>query len=222
MDNHWSYAGVIVKPVMLYTLPRTRASAMLYCCRRPIIKDEVFSSVNLNPNNEIEWNDALHRITDPKTVLKIHGSHIAYNNKIQEWYHQNMNSSVYDVFVIERPDRLNTFLSLILASKFGFSKREEISPFYFTTTDNDIQSVRNELTNYLFFYPTYGTAINIDNMPIEYFNIDMMKYENQYSNLKYQYIENYQWTVEQLELILKEFQKSWDDKIHSLVRTNNQ
>lgn len=221
MDCYRSHAGVIVKPVMLYTLPRTRASAMLYCCRRPIIKDEVFSSVNLNSNNETEWNDVLYKITDPKTVLKIHGSHIAYDNKIQEWYQQVIDQSVYEIFIIERPDRLNTFLSLILASKFGFSKREEIEPFYFTVTDNDIQSVRTELTTYLSFYPRYGTAINIDNMPTEYFNTDIMRYENQHSHLKYQYIENYQWTVEQLELILKEFQKFWDDKIHSLVRMYN-
>jgi hypothetical protein len=203
-----------MNPIMIYTLPRTRASAILYCCRNPIVKNEVFSKFNLDDDNE--WHTVLHKITDPKTVLKIHGTHIARHKKIQQWYEHAISQSVYNVFVVERPDRLNTFLSFIVASKFGFSKREEIDPFYFTVTDYDIQLIRNELVSYLLFYPTYGQVIDIDSMPEEYFNIDMLRYENQHSYLKYQYITNYTWTVEQIQLILDEFNDSWNYKIKML------
>ena len=60
-----------MKPVMLYTLPRTRATALFYACRRAIIKDEVFANFNLDLDNDQEIKKAFYKIDDPNCGLSI-------------------------------------------------------------------------------------------------------------------------------------------------------
>ena len=210
-----------MKPVMLYTLPRTRATVLFYACRRAIVKDEIFADFNLDLNNAQEIKKAFYKIDDPNTVLKIHGPHITRSNIIQEWYKTSLDSKTYDIFVVERPDRLNTFLSLIIAQRFGFNKRDEIVPFEFLATDHDIEIVKKEITDYLNYYPSYGTIINLENYPSSYFDPLLMNTDNQESYKKYQYIKNFDWVVEQLQNVLATFQTEWQGKINRLNEKNN-
>ena len=210
-----------MKPVMLYTLPRTRATVLFYACRRAIVKDEIFADFNLDLNNAQEIKKAFYKIDDPNTVLKIHGPHITRSNIIQEWYKTSLDSKTYDIFVVERPDRLNTFLSLIIAQRFGFNKRDELTPFEFLATDHDIEIVKTEIKNYFNYYPSYGTVINLENYPSNYFDSSLMSTDNQESYKKYHYIKNFDWVVEQLQDVLAKFQIEWQDKINSLDEKNN-
>lgn len=204
-----------MKPVMLYTLPRTRATVLFYGCRRAIIKDEVFSYTNLNLN-ESSIKKAFYKIEDPNTVLKIHGSHISGLPILQEWYSKSLDSKIYDIFVVERPDRLNTFLSLILAERFGYVKAEEIDPFEFLVTQDDIEKIKDELGHYLKYYPTYGTIINLNNYPQDYFDPLLMNTDDQESHKKYQYIKNFDWAVDQIQQILASVEYKWQQKINNL------
>jgi hypothetical protein len=210
-----------MKPVMLYTLPRTRATVLFYACRRAIVKDETFADFNLDLNNAQEIKKAFYKIDDPNTVLKIHGPHIIRSNIIQEWYKNSLDSKTYDIFVVERPDRLNTFLSLIIAQRFGFNKRDELVPFEFLATDHDIEIVKKEITDYLNYYPSYGTIINLENYPSSYFDPLLMNTDNQESYKKYQYVKNFDWVVEQLQNVLATFQTEWQGKINRLNEKNN-
>lgn len=210
-----------MKPVMLYTLPRTRATVLFYACRRAIVKDESFADFNLDLDSAQEIKKAFYKIDDPNTVLKIHGPHITRSNIIQEWYKNSLDSKTYDIFVVERPDRLNTFLSLIIAQRFGFNKRDELVPFEFLATDHDIEIVKKEITDYLNYYPSYGTIISLENYPLSHFDPLLMNTDNQESYKKYQYIKNFDWVVEQLQDVLIKFQTEWQDKINRLNEKNN-
>jgi hypothetical protein len=204
-----------MKPVMLYTLPRTRATVLFYGCRRAIVKGEVFSNISFNLNDD-SIKKAFYKIEDPNTVLKIHGAHIIRSPIVQEWYSKSLNSKTYDIFVVERSDRLNTFLSLILAEKFGYIKTEEIDPFEFFVTENDIEKIKDEITYYLRYYPTYGTIIDLKNYPRDYFDPFLMNTEDQESYKKYQYIKNFDWTVDQIQQILSSVETDWQQKINNL------
>lgn len=204
-----------MKPVMLYTLPRTRATVLFYGCRRAIVKDEVFSSTNLDLNDD-SIRKAFYKIEDPNTVLKIHGAHISRSSIVQEWYSESLTSKTYDIFVVERPDRLNTFLSLILAERFGYIKAEEIDPFEFLVTEDDILKIKDEIDHYLKYYPTYGTIVNLKNYPQDYFDPLLMNTDDQESYKKYQYIKNFNWTVDQIQQILISVETDWQQKINNL------
>ena len=209
------------KPVMLYTLPRTRATVLFYSCKRYILKDEIFADFNLDLNNEKELKKAFYKIDDPDTVLKIHGAHIARDQKIINWYNQTLKNNVYDIFVVERPDRVNTFLSLFLADKFGYNKRDEIEPFEFEVTESNIESMKQEIRYYLDYYPTYGKVISLENYPKDYFDEYLMNTDNQESYKKYHYIKNFDWTVEQISKVLDLFSYEWQKKINNLNEKNN-
>jgi hypothetical protein len=210
-----------MKPVMLYTLPRTRATALFYACRRAIVKDEVFADFNLDLNNDQEIKKAFYKIDDANTVLKIHGPHIDRSIIIQDWYTQSLDTKTYDIFVVERPDRLNTFLSLIIAQRFGFNKRDEIVPFEFLATDADIEIVRTEIKKYFNYYPSYGTVINLESYPLSHFDPALINTDNQESYKKYHYIKNFNWVVQQLQNVLLEVDAEWQSKINSLDEKNN-
>lgn len=210
-----------MKPVMLYTLPRTRATALFYACRRAIVKDEVFADFNLDLNNDQEIKKALYKIDDANTVLKIHGTHIDRSSIVQDWYTRSLCAKTYDIFVVERPDRLNTFLSLIIAQRFGFNKRDEIVPFEFLATDSDIEIVRTEIKKYFNYYPSYGTVINLESYPLSHFDPALINSDNQESYKKYHYIKNLHWTIQQLQNVLSEVGTEWQNKINKLNEKNN-
>jgi hypothetical protein len=210
-----------MKPVMLYTLPRTRATALFYACRRAIIKDEVFANFNLDLDNDQDIKKAFYKIDDPNTVLKIHGPHIARSTIIEKWYKNSLDSNTYEVFVVERLDRLNTFLSLIIAQRFGYNKRDEILPFEFSVNDTDIELVKTEIENYFKYYPQCGSVINLESYPLSHFDPALINTDNQESYKKYHYIKNFNWVVQQLQNVLSEVDAEWQGKIDRLNEKNN-
>lgn len=209
------------KPVMLYTLPRTRATVLFYSCRRYILKDEVFANFRSDLSDEQDLKRAFYKIDDPDTVLKIHGAHIAGSDIVNEWYDRVMSSEVYDVFVVERPDRVNTFLSLFIAERFGYNKRDEIEPYEFAVGDVDIANMDTEIKYYLDHYPSYGTVVSLKNYPSEYFDSALMNKDDQESYKKYKFITNFDWAVEQINRVLDKYKDQWQEKINNLNEKNN-
>lgn len=209
-----------MKPVMLYTLPRTRATVLLQSCRRAIVKDETFSEVNLDLADATAVAKAFYKVEDPNTVLKIHGPHIKRSDIIQSWYDKVLDTKIYDVFVVERTDRVNMFLSLFLADRFGYTKQEEIEPFNFAVTNSDMDHMETAIRDYLDCYPTYGQVISLDDYPTEYFDPLLMHNDNQESFKKHSYIDNFDWAVDQIETVLESFSSEWQDKINTLRKTN--
>jgi hypothetical protein len=205
-----------MKPVMLYTLPRTRGTAILYSCLRPIIKDEPFAEWTLDLESDESWNKALYKIDDPRAVVKIHGEHIARDTRITQWYNSAIENNTYEVFVIERPDRANIFLSHFIAGRFGFNLYDEIEPYSFTVNNSDIAAMKMLIEKYLKHFPPYGTVISLDNLPAGFFSKRITPKLDQKSHLKYRYIENFDWAVEQIEQVLAEYKEEWDRKISRL------
>jgi hypothetical protein len=205
-----------MKPVMLYTLPRTRGTAILYSCRRPIIKDEPFAEWTLDLDSEESWNKALYKIDNPRAVVKVHGEHIARDVRIAKWYNSAIENNTYEVFVIERPDRANIFLSQFIAGRFGFNLYDEVAPYSFAVNDSDIAHMRMLIEQYLKYFPPYGTIINLDNLPEDYFSVSITPKLDQKSHLKYKYIENFDWATEQIEKVLAEYKEEWNSKVSTL------
>lgn len=205
-----------MKPVMLYTLPRTRGTAILHSCLRPIIKDEPFAEWTLDLNSNKSWDNAFYKLDDPLAVVKIHGEHVARDIRIEQWYKSVIDQQVYEIFVIERPDRQNIFLSQFIAGRFGFNLYDEIKPYSFSVTDADIVHMRMLIEQYLKYFPSYGCVISLETMPQEFFNINITPKFNQKSHLKYKYIENFDWAVEQIQTVLLEYQNEWDQKVANL------
>jgi hypothetical protein len=78
-----------------------------------------------------------------------------------------------------------------------------------------------EITNYLKYYPSYGKVIDLQHYPAEYFDPFLMNKDDQESHKKYQYIENFDWTVDQIQTFLKSVEAEWNDKINRLNEKDN-
>jgi hypothetical protein len=194
-----------MKPIMIYTMPRTRATVVFFCARRAIIKDEVFSLDNLDINSEDSWKQAFRDIDDPKAVLKIHGNHIEHSVRVQDWYQSVLANDVYDIFVVERPDWVNCFLSVCIANRFGFNLRNEKDPFEFSIEERELEDIEKEIQAYLKWYPKNSTKITADTMPESHFNNKMRNSENQNSQDKYKYIKNLDWAKVEIEKIVDRY-----------------
>ena len=205
-----------MKPVMLYTLPRTRGTAILHSCLRPIVKDEPFAEWTLDLHSEQSWNSAFYKIDDSRAVIKIHGEHVARDTRIEQWYKSVIADQTYEMFVIERSDRENLFLSHFIANRFGFNLHEEVTPYVFRVNDSDINHMRELIELYLKYFPPYGNIISLETLPREFFNPNIIPKTDQKSYLKYKYIENFDWAMEQIEQVLAEYKEEWDHKISTL------
>jgi hypothetical protein len=194
-----------MKPIMIYTMPRTRATAVFFCARRAILKDEVFGYDTLDTNSEDSWRKAFDHVEDPRAVLKIHGRHIDRHPRIIEWYDSVIKKNTYDVFVVERPDMVNVFLSYCMAHRFGFNLRDEIDPFEFSITPEEILHIEEELKLYLKYMPPNAIRITVDSMPDSHFNRKIISSEDQLSHNKYKYIENYEWAKTRIQLLVDQY-----------------
>jgi hypothetical protein len=205
-----------MKPVMLYTLPRTRGTAILYSCLRPIIKDEPFAEWKLDLDSEESWNKALYKIDDSRAVVKIHGEHIARDARIEQWYESVIADRKYEIFVIERCDRESIFLSHFIANRFGFNLYDEIAPYNFKVNDSDISHMRKLIKLYLKHFPPYGNIISLETLPSDFFNPNIVPKFDQKSHLKYKYIENFNWAMKQITQVLADYKEEWDHKVSTL------
>jgi hypothetical protein len=209
-----------MKPILLYTMPRSRGTAGLYRCKTYEKLNEPFMRKLSNKFDNSSWDLLVEKMNSIDTCTKIHGSNMEFYKPGNKWYNEVLNLRSHEIFVIERKDRLNMLLSDILAKQYGYtSLYENEQKTYFTATDNDIHRSKMNVLLHLKYFPYYGKIITYETLPDNHFdlNTELKNHIDQQSHLKYHYITNLEWCKNELQTKVLDFYKSeWDDKILSL------
>ena len=143
-------------PMLLYTFPRARGTVSLLSSNRAIKLNEPFAVSNVfdfksPPHNiaimpsrteadiaaTLDWDVMISEMNSPDSCTKIHGSNLDAFRPGKKWYNSVMELGSHAIFVIERPDRENQMLSVLLANRHGFSKEaQDKSPIYSSMVTN--------------------------------------------------------------------------------------
>ena len=218
-----------MKPLLLYTLPRARGTVSLTICKKSTKLNEPMWQINSDPTSPMynipsfskkEWPELVVKMNDVNTASKIHPRHLHHIDEGREWYNNILNTKSHDIVVIERKDRLNQFLSLLLANHHGFRTKEMPEILNkFTVTDLMIAHIKRHIEWHMLYYPTYGKVYTYESLPDEHFNThhaNKYEWKNQHSYLRHNYIINLSWVITQLTDLLNFYEKEWNDKILSL------
>ena len=230
-----------MKPVILYALPRTRSSPILYSCKREIKLFEPFGSRHIyreksndqawnfraELNNDFvssgKWKDMITKMNSINTITKILCIDIFYFSPARKWFKDSVMNQTHDVFIIERENREEILLSYIMAIMFGFHKNSEVESYEFTADDSILSHLHNIIDYYLRFYPKQGKIITFENLPESHFDksLNTSSYAiDQNSSSKYKYIQNLDELRGHIKHILDYYKDEWDSKIRNLDQSD--
>jgi len=134
-----------MKPVIIYSMQRTRSSAVLYSCIRtqrlyePFGIDTIFDghwrAHSLFPTfnkyvSDLDWTSLIEKMNDPNSVTKIFGYHIWKSKNGRKWFESAIKDNTHDIFVLER-DWMEIGLSSCLARITGYDIDHEKKDFQF-------------------------------------------------------------------------------------------
>lgn len=221
-----------MKPVIIYSLPRTRSTAILQACVRPIKLHEPFDHFTLygadtnnawnfypryaNKSEQLVWPYIKDQLNDPRAVSKFFGNSLLTFPPARSWFEEADRNETHDIFVAVR-DRRETAWSYLLAHKFGWvkgseseSKEVEIEPrfFFFLAYTFD---------NFLRFFPKNATLIEYETLPASHFDKSLIEIQDQESAKKRPLIKNREFCEEQIDSIIQCYDREWQSKVASLT-----
>ena len=224
-----------MKPVVIYSLPRTRSTPALYSCKRAVHLCEPFSATNLNKNKSLfdawnyraktnnkfvssgQWDKLVTSMNDPNTATKTLCSDLGYFVPARTWFRDAVENQTHDIFVLEREDRKAILLSFLIACEFGWGKHREKTPYNFSVKHELIETLHKIMDWYLSFYPKKGKLITYENLPESHFDKNLNTIiHDQKSHSKYKYVTNLDEIKELVKDIVKYYKDDWDSKISSI------
>jgi hypothetical protein len=221
-----------MKPVLIYGMPRSKSTALLYSCKRENIIDEPFRMKTFHRgkpfvfrdyykyNSEIppqKMNRILHSMSQPNSVTKYFGIHAFQFPQLRPWLEQAEQSRSHDMFIIER-DREQMFLSYILAYYFGYLKTHEVPVIEDIVVQPDVFFILSLIIDcHIRYYPKRGKLVTLETMPESHFDINLNdKIESQMSHTRYQHITNIDECMSNIRSLIKFHGPEWDRKINQL------
>ena len=226
-------------PVLLYTLPRARGTVSLMSSNKLNKLDEPFNipfrlqwDKNIFPdyyysmphrlenefNEAVNWDKLVSEMNSPDSCIKIHGRHLDIYRPSKIWYQSVLSTKSHDIFVIERQDRENQLLSILLAGRHGWHKiaQDSIPVCSCTITANELKILRRFLISFLSNYPTYGSVVAYETLPTSYFNKVDFSDTDQHSELRHKYLINLEYCKEVIADLLTYYKDEWDEKMMSI------
>jgi hypothetical protein len=223
-----------MKPIILYALPRSRSTAVLYSCKSKIKLNEPFglthihenktqsdswlyrSELNTNFINSGQWDNIIDTMNCNDTVTKVLSSDLYNFPPSRTWFENSIENQTHEVFIVEREDREESLISYIIAGYFGWHKSTQVDPYKFTAKINILPQLNSLVDSYLRFYPKRGRIITFNNLPENHFDKKLNHTENQESVSKYEYFENIDEFRIHIKYILDLYKDEWDSKIRNL------
>ena len=213
-----------MKPVVIYTMPRTRSNATLQACKREIRLNEPFDVYNL-PNYDPldqgylsrfrtlvaydQWQFLADQMNRSNTAVKIFGHSLLFCYNARAWL--NEASTTHEIFTLVRSPR-EVILSELLASHFGYTKESEKETKEIVISDNQFYTIQTIFDSFLRFYPCSGKLVTFDTLPPEYFDKGKIQLQEQHSSNKIQFVKNIDQVYRNVDLMLTYYQVEWKDK----------
>jgi hypothetical protein len=225
-----------MKPVLIYSMPRTRSTAAMQACKRPVKVNEPFAFHNTPTYNENDlgclsrirslidyeqsekWNQVFEEMKQPDTVVKIFGWELLHYYNARDWFKDADTS--YEIFTLIRNPR-ETILSSLLAQHFGHWTGAETRVRELIIHDQEFCNIETAFSSFLRFYPKSSRLITFENLPEEFFDKSQIWHENQHSMRRLHLIKNLDEVEKNIDTILRYFEKEWKDvtglDIHTLL-----
>ena len=225
-----------MKPIILYALPRSRSTAVLYSCKNKIKLNEPFglthihenktghdswiyrSELNTNFINSGQWDTIVDKMNCNDTVTKVLSTDLYNFPPSRTWFENSIENQTHEIFIIEREDREESLISYIIAGHFGWNKSTQVDSYKFTQNIDILPQLNNLVDSYLRFYPKKGKVITFNNLPESHFDkkLNLNYIKNQESISKYGYFENIDEFRIHIKYILDLYKDEWDSKIRNL------
>lgn len=205
-----------MKPVIIYSLHRTKATAAITGCKRSIMNMQPFTFNDPETIEKHIWLEKTQIVNNPNSVSRVRGSDINNCKWTTDWYNNYLNDNNYDIFIVERFDRLSTILSFFTSKYFGFNKFEEIQPYNVTVSENLFQEIEFNIKNHINYYPKFGSIVTFETLPTSHFDKHIVSHSEQKSKDKFKYLINLDECIERSMCMIEKYKKEWDEKIKSI------
>jgi hypothetical protein len=219
------------KPIIIYSLARTKSSAVLQAAKREVLLHEPFDPWSVfknyhelenSPNftrieinnqllNTIDWQDLKSKMSSNNTAIKFFGAGLHHYYPAQKWFKNVTENDTHEIFVLLR-NLEDTLWSHILALKFGHTKNStQVKPYKFTATEPQMFSANLSIERFLDFYPKGKKIITFNALPLEYFDYSKITLKSQKSKDKRFLVTNYEFVNDQIHKILLNHKNRWED-----------
>ncbi len=221
-----------MKPHLLYSIARSRSTAILHASKKPRKIYEPFNHNMLVPNYEFVMaydNSWQSQVTHEKWK-HIQGwmdyrecctkfiSHSVYHLEwANDWWTQLQSQNKHEIFVVHR-DFDEICWSFVLATKFGFFKSEEQPGDFGVKIDKMAFYVLGvHFRTFLRCFPSRGKIISWNHLPSEHFDKTLVQLEEQESReTKTHRIINYDECMEGIAKVKQKYHTEWQDKFANL------
>lgn len=219
------------KPIVIYSLARSKSTATLQAVRRNILLSEPFDPWSAVGNyaelvtagtpsrtdldhlllESINWNRLQEQMQNENTAIKFFGTSLYHYYPAQKWFDNVLKNNTHEVFVLLR--KLEDLCwSLILALEFGFSRSGLSRPYrVFTVPAVYIENCSRSIDCFLDFYPKEKQVITFESLPSEFFDYSKIVINPQKSHDKRFLIKNHNYVEDQIHKILMNKQNRWQD-----------
>ena len=219
-----------MKPIVIYTMPRTKGTAVLSAAKREVKLNEpieIFQLANINDfqftspasifetkaNNQSfsGWEDLKQTMSSANTASKFFGSGLQQFYPARKWFSDLCTENKCDLYILLRNPK-DVLWSFVLALHYGFNFSTEIDARPVEVSEFDLYKADLMLDNFLRFYPSIGNVITFETLPKENFDYSLINIKEQNSINKQVYITNKDHVDKRFDLILKFYEKEWEDK----------
>jgi len=228
---------MVKRPVLIYAMPRSYSTVMLFSCKREIKINEPFDIrrrnrevVKTNKNVKLEnildvpfdvlykedWSQLTNKLSNPDSVVKILAMSLMLYYPVRNWYNNVANSNNFDIFVPNR-SMYDIAWSTVLATEFGFRKEWESEPMEIDIPMITMKELALNFDAFLRFFPKNAVAIDLDNLPQSHF-YDTSEREVRIQNSleKKSLIKNFSECDQEIRFLVDLFADEWKSKFQSI------
>jgi len=225
-----------MKPLIIYTLPRSRSNAALYSSKRALRIEDPLSLSEILPRmpsymvydmrarasaliTAHQWQSLTDQLSGPDIAFKVYGKQLDQLRPAPRWWSQVQEQQSHDIFVLTR-DRMETCLSAIIAGMFGYSRhsQDNIAKVPVTVSDQSLQLLDYMLEQHVRYFPTVGTLVQWPDLPLSHFDTQLNPIKPQNSAELESLITNIVYIKDRIAEILDWHREAWDAKENLLRR----
>jgi len=216
--------NISMKPILIYTMPRTRGTATLQACNREVKLNEPFA-IHSIPNYSLDdddgnfyiirtlteydqWDTLSEKMNQPNTAVKIFGHHLMSYYNARAWYKAAANT--HEIFTLIRDPR-EIILSHLLATHFGFSKNIETEEKEIIIHDNQFHKIQIIIGSFLRFYPSSSRLVTFETLPDDTFDKSQIMAQEQHSMNRLHLIKNLDQVEKNIDSMLSYYRQEWKD-----------
>lgn len=225
------------RPVLIYAMPRSYSTVMLFSCNREIKINEPFdirrrnseivkTTKNVKLENILDipfdklyhgdWNKLTNSLNHSNTVVKILAMSLMIYYPARDWYNKAVESNSFDIFIPNR-SMYDIAWSTVLATKFGFRKEWESESLEIDIPIATMKELALNFDAFLRFFPKNAVAIDIDNLPDSHFhNTSERDVRIQNSLAKKSLIKNFDECDQEIRFLIDLFANEWTSKFQSI------